>query len=171
MRRWFLKLAEYVGQASWKAENKLRLSSASRAWRTGYWRAKLGALGKGSHIYPHVVIHAPDKVWIGESVNIAEFVHMWGGGGIEIGDNVIIAAHVVITSQTHDKYAKIFRKTNKCLPVSIGDNCWIGSGAIILPGVHIGQGCIIGAQAVVTKDIPPHSIAAGVPAGLIEELP
>jgi maltose O-acetyltransferase len=95
---------------------------------------------------------------------------MWGGGGIEIGDNVIVASHTVITSETHNKYARLFRESTQCSPVSIGDNCWIGAGAIILPGVHIGQGCVIGAQAVVTRDIPPHSIVVGVPAHVIEEL-
>jgi maltose O-acetyltransferase len=170
MSRWLLRLAEYVGQASWKAESKLHIPSALRSWRTGYWRAKLGAFGEGSHIHAQVIIHSPDKVRIGKNVNIVEFVHMWGGGGIEIGDNVIVASHTVITSETHNKYARLFRESTQCSPVSIGDNCWIGAGAIILPGVHIGQGCVIGAQAVVTRDIPPHSIVVGVPAHVIEEL-
>jgi len=64
------------------------------------WSALLAGFGGGSQIYPYVVIHSPDKVKVGSRVSIAEFVHMWGGGGITIGDNVIIASHAVITSQT-----------------------------------------------------------------------
>ncbi|MBI5492385.1 MAG: acyltransferase [Deltaproteobacteria bacterium] len=144
--------------------------NALSAFRSAYWQSRLASFGEGSHIYPNVVINSPEKVRIGRRVNIVNFVHMWGGGGIEIGDNTIIASHVVITSQTHDKYSKIFRDSNKMAPVIIGRNCWIGSGAIILPGVSIGEGCVIGAQAVVTKDIEPRSVIVGVPARLLEKL-
>ena len=54
------------------------------------------------------------------------------------------------------------------LPVKIGDDVWIGGRVIILPGVTIGNGCIIGAGAVVTKDIPPYSVAVGVPAKVVK---
>ncbi|MEE1104690.1 MAG: DapH/DapD/GlmU-related protein, partial [Ruminococcus sp.] len=53
-------------------------------------------------------------------------------------------------------------------PVTIGDDCWIGRRVMILPGVHIAEGCVIGAGAVVTKNIPPYSVAAGVPARVIK---
>ena len=55
-------------------------------------------------------------------------------------------------------------------PVKIGDNCWIGSGAIIFPGVEIGDGSIIGAQTVVTKNVPPNSVFIGIPGKVIENL-
>lgn len=142
----------------------------SRAYRLGFWRYRLAAFGEGSHIYPNVVIHTPEKVRIGANVNIAEFVHLWGGGGIEIGNNTIVASHAVITTQSHEKYARIFRDSSKMAPVRIEANCWIGAGAIILPGVCIGEGSIIAAQAVVTKDVEPYTIVAGVPARLLERL-
>ncbi|HUJ79555.1 MAG TPA: acyltransferase [Nitrospiria bacterium] len=133
-----------------------------------YWRNRLGAFGDGSHIYPHVVIHAPEKVRLGSRVNIAEFVHIWGGGGVEIGNNAIIASHVVITSQTHDTHAAIYRDSQKMMPVYIGAGSWIGAGAIILPGVRIGDEAIVGAQSVVTSDVAPRSVVAGIPARKIE---
>jgi maltose O-acetyltransferase len=135
-----------------------------KSYRLAYWKCRLCSLGEGSHIYPNVVIHCPEKVRIGKRVNIAEFVHIWGGGGVDIGDNVIIASHVVITSQTHNKYAKVFRDSKEISRVYVEPNCWIGAGAIILPGIRIGEGSIIGAQAVVTKDVAPGSMMVGVPA-------
>jgi acetyltransferase-like isoleucine patch superfamily enzyme len=86
---------------------------------------------------------------------------MWGGGGIEIGSNTLIASHSVITSQTHDKKALDYSKTIINKPIKIGNRVWIGSGAIILPGVTIGDGAIVGAGSVVTKDVPPDTIVTG----------
>ncbi len=87
-----------------------------------------------------------------------------GRGGVEIGDNVMIASHTVITSLTHDPNAEIYRKTLIKKKVIIKNNVWIGAGAIILPGVTIGDGAVIAAGSVVTKDVPSKTIVAGVPA-------
>lgn len=139
--------------------------------RYAYYKARLKHLGKNVYIYPNVVIHQPEKVVIGDNVVIAEFVHIWGGGGVEIGDDTIIAAGTIITSLTHDKYSlhnnKRYRDTLIKKPVKIGKNVWIGSGVIILPGVSIGDNSIIGAGAVVTKDVESNQIVAGVPAKVI----
>ncbi len=132
------------------------------------WRMKLGECGAGTYIFPYVVIHSPANVLIGSKVNIAEFVHMWGGGGISIGNDVLIASHTVITSQTHDVYAKLFRKTMISKEVIIEDNVWIGAAAIILPGITIGTGSIVAAGSVVTKDVSAGTIVAGVPARVIK---
>lgn len=56
-------------------------------------------------------------------------------------------------------------------PVKIGDDCWIGGNVVILPGVTIGEGCTIGASSVVTKDIPPFSVAVGSPCKVIKTIP
>lgn len=166
--RLLLRFADRWGRKWARFENSTEGRDALRRFRIAYWQARLGAFGDGSHIYPHVVVHAPGKVRIGRRVNIAEFVHIWGGGGVEIGDDVIIASHTVITSQTHDPAAKVFRDSHVMAPVRIGANCWIGAGAIVMPGVTIGPGSIVGAQAVVTRDVAPGSIVAGVPAKALE---
>jgi len=89
-----------------------------------------------------------------------------------IGKNVMIAPEVIMYSQNH----KIDRVDipmceqgfGEIEPITIGDDVWIGRRVMILPGVHIGDGCIIGAGAVVAKDIPPYSIAIGNPAKVIK---
>jgi maltose O-acetyltransferase len=162
-----LRILDAVGRAC-------RLDGLLRVIRQARWKARLADLGEGTVIYPSVVIHNPLQVRVGARCAIAEFVHMWGGGGrapgIAIGDDVIIASHAVITSLTHDKAADCFRQTTLRAPVVIEDNVWIGSGAIILPGVTIGRGSVIGASAVVTKDVPERSVVVGVPARVVEKL-
>ncbi len=141
----------------------LRLGFVRRLVRNAWWKARLQAMGDESTIYPFVMIHEPEHVRIGARCAIAEFVHIWGSGGITIGNDVLIASHAAITSVTHDPKARCFRETTVRKAVEIGDNVWIGAGAIILPGISIGMGSIIGAGAVVTKSVPPGTLIVGVP--------
>jgi len=133
-------------------------------WSHAVWRARLGALGPHSRIYPEVVIHSPGCVHIGDHVEIVEFGHIWGGGGVTIGDRTVIASHTVITSQTHDPEAPDYGQSRVAKPVTIGANVWIGAAAVILPGVTIGDGAIVGAGSVVTRDVAPGAVVMGVPA-------
>lgn len=74
-------------------------------------------------------------------------------------------------TETHDKAIQPRREgIVYARPVSIGDDCWIGLGATVLPGVTIGNGCTIGAGSLVTKNIPAFSVAYGVPARVVEEV-
>ena len=93
-------------------------------------------------------------------------------GPVTIGKNVMMGPEVIIFTHDHE-----FSRTDIPImdqgngpvkPVSVGDDCWIGRRVMIMPGVHIGNGCVIGAGAVVTKDIPPYSVAEGVPARVIK---
>lgn len=145
----------------------LRFPAILNALRCGYWRGRLRSLGPGSSVRSHVIIRHPESVDIGCNVSLNEFVHIWGGGGVSIGDDTLIATQVVITSQTHDTAAPMFRDSLVQLPVVIGSNVWIGSGAVVLPGLCIGDGSVVAAGAVVTTDVPPNAIVAGVPARLI----
>lgn len=95
---------------------------------------------------------------------------------IEIGNNVRITSGVKIT--THDggmwvlrnMRPDLFENADKFGRVKIGDNCHIGMNVMIMPGVTIGENCIVGAGAIVTHDIPPNSIAVGIPARVIESI-
>ena len=114
----------------------------------------------------------PGRVSVGEKVNIGTFSFLAGYGGLSIGDNCAIASHVVITTYRHlfsDKTVPIRDQEVEFGPVAIEDDVWIGTHALIMPGVRIGGGSVIAAGAVVTKDVPPRSIAAGVPARVIKE--
>lgn len=131
-------------------------------------------LGGGILVSPGVclsdgAILAPygGDIRIAENVFIGPYCVLYGHGGLTIGRDTMIAAHTVIIPSNHsfadpDQTISNQRATN--LGITIGADVWIGCGARILDGVSIGDGCVIGAGAVVTKSLPPYSIALGVPA-------
>jgi len=132
-------------------------------------KSRLKSYGKAVDIQLPVVIKNPYNVEIGNNVSIASFVHIWGGGSVKIGNNVLIASHVAIVSETHDYDSTNIYSTHKIAPVLIESNTWIGSHAVILPGVTIGEGAVIGAGSIVTKNVEPFSIVAGIPAKLVKK--
>ncbi|RZK39372.1 MAG: acyltransferase [Pedobacter sp.] len=110
------------------------------------------------------------KIKINENTFLGEYVIFYGHGGIEVGSNTLIAMHTCIVSSNHSvpNQSKLIRDQNDLiLPVKIGDDVWIGAGVKILGGVTIGNGCVIGAGSVVTKNLPPYSIAMGIPAKVV----
>ncbi len=94
------------------------------------------------------------------------------GAPVTIGDDVMFAPAVHISTATHPLNAK--QRTDgleRALPVNIGDRVWIGMGANILPGVTIGDNAVIAAGAVVVKDVAPNTVVAGVPAQYVRDVP
>ena len=90
-------------------------------------------------------------------------------GGIILEDRVLIAPRVNLITINHTIDPKKRRDTES-KPIHICENVWIGTGATVMPGVTIGENSIIAAASVVTKDIPPNVIAAGVPAKVIKKI-
>lgn len=115
---------------------------------------------------------------IGKNVQINDYVHIAAGESIVIGNNVLIASKVFITDLNHGKYSNQMSDSPLSLPndraiytnpVIIEDNVWLGENVCVLPGCLIGFGSVIGALSVVTKNIPPNSIAVGNPAKVIKQ--
>lgn len=125
--------------------------------------------GNNISLYFPLTIEARFNVSIGNNSAISTYCHIWGAGGVKIGNDVLIAAHCCITSQTHDTSCEILRGRMIFKKVVIEDNVWLGYNVIVLPGVTIGTGSVIGAGSVVTRDIPPYSIAVGNPARVIKK--
>lgn len=121
-------------------------------------------------IYFPVFISNMENLKIGENCAINSFVHIWAIEKVIIGENSMIAAHVQISTSTHDYYHRPYRGKRIDKPITIGKNVWIGSGAIIMPGVTIGNNAVIGAGSVVTKNIPENTMAYGVPAKVVKNL-
>ena len=124
-------------------------------------------IGENSIIYNQLTVVRPKNVTIGKNVTVMNGVLMMSAGGITIEDNVMIAANVQLISNNHDPYD---RYVITCKPILIKEGAWIGAGATILPGVTIGKYAIIGANSLVSKNIPDYGVAVGSPAKVIKYL-
>lgn len=160
-------------KAHFEYAGKISIGHQCRIARQALVRANTDDLmgirfGNGVSIQENVLINANrGHVTIGNNSWLGPCSVVYGNGGVQIGNDVMVASHCAINTVSHN-----FGKTDipmnaqgtYCDPVIIEDDVWIGTAAVILQGVRIGQGSIIGAGAVVTKSIPPYSIALGVPA-------
>lgn len=111
------------------------------------------------------------SITIRENVFVGPYTVIYGHGGVMIGKDTLISMHCRILSSNHtipDKNGRIRSKPDILLPVTIGEDVWLGAGATVLGGVTVGDGCVVGAGAVVTKDLPPYSVAVGVPAKVVK---
>ncbi len=123
-------------------------------------------LGRYSSIHMGVFINK-NNIVIGENCAINRKCYLDGRGGIYIGDNVSISPEVQLITADHDIDSEYFEYNER--PIYINDYVWIGTRAIILPGVTIGKGSVIAAGSVVTKDVPPYCVYGGVPAKYIKK--
>jgi acetyltransferase-like isoleucine patch superfamily enzyme len=104
---------------------------------------------------------------LGLNCTVNPYCILYGHGGLKLGDYVHIAAHVVLIPANHrfdSRTVPIASQGLEAEGIVIEDDVWIGTGARILDGCHIGRGAVVGAGAVVTRDVAPYSIIAGVPA-------
>ncbi len=122
---------------------------------------------KGSIIYGRVEIRAPRGVSIGEGSSIGHDSILDGRGGLRIGSSVNLSSGVWIWTSEHDVNSPGFSGTSA--EVVVEDYVWLGGRVIVLPGVTVGKGAVVASGAVVTKNIAPYDIVAGVPAKKIGE--
>jgi len=147
---------------------RLRVVTRLRGW---HYSKLLAHAGENLVISDKVRINKPQMVSVGDNCYLGSGVQLYPWNApITIGNNVLVAAGVRMITRKH-VFADIDRPMREQgysnAPIVIEDDVWIGFQAIILPGVTIGKGSIIGANAVVTKDVAPNSIVGGVPARLI----
>ena len=115
--------------------------------------------------------NAVGDVVIGDHTRIG--LHNTVIGPVKIGNHVNLAQGITITALNHnfkDADKRIDEQGISTAPVTIGDDIWIGANAVVLPGVTIGDHSVVAAGAVVTKDVPPRSLVAGVPARIINQI-
>lgn len=123
-----------------------------------------------SWIQPRVIIVHSDRISVGSHFGVNSGTYINGVGGLEIGSHVLIGSNVTISSGQHPiegRHPEIFSRQSIPRKITIGDDVWIGAGAVIMPGVKIANGTVIGANAVVTKDTPEYSVVAGAPAKVL----
>ncbi len=129
-------------------------------------------IGNFTYVGERVYIAGDSELHIGENcfIGVGSIINV--REKVEIGDNTALAgAYVQIwTHSTWMEEIKGYNVKNKILPVKIGNNCYVGAGAIILPGVKVGNGSVIGAGAVVTRSIPSRELWVGIPARFVKKI-
>ncbi len=164
-----------------------------RSHGSGRWqREELGSLGTGSVLEDDVLVFTPGSVHVGADVYVGhlaifkaypegslvlgdgcwvgEQTYMNSAGGITLGTDVGVGIGVRIISSMHEEEGRqvpILHARIGLAPVVVGDDCDLGVGSILLPGVTLGRGVQVGAGAVVTSDLPDYAVAAGVPARVL----
>ena len=123
-------------------------------------------VGNGCVIRRGVYLGSPNELELGNGSFIGR-ANLYCTGGVKIGRNVNISDGVVIITAKHDINSPAFEA--KYEPIRIDDWAWIATNAIVLAGVTVGEGAVVAAGAVVTKDVPPYSVVGGTPAKIIGE--
>ena len=126
-------------------------------------------LDESTTVLPPLNIDYGKPVSIGKRCFIQQCCTFFGRGGIEIGDDVFIGPKCNLITINHDVNPDN-RSATYGKPIKIEDKVWLGINATVLPGVTLGYGCIVGANSVVTKDVPPMTIVAGNPARIIKKI-
>ena len=143
-------------------------------------------IGDGCFFGPGCRIEAWDRygerqydptIEIGNAVRVNSTCHIGAINRIVIGDSCLLGSHVFITDHAHGRFTPddvMIHPSDRELyskgEVVIGERCWLCENVTVLPGVHIGKGCVIGAGSVVTRDVPDYSMAAGNPARVVRRL-
>lgn len=157
-------LSNRLGRIIWNLFSFLFFRYSPRPFHK--WRALLlkcfGAkVGRDVHVYPGVEIWAPWNLELADECGIANGVILYSQGKIIIGRRAVISQGAHLVTGTHDYSDAGFPLITK--PIYIGDYAWVATEAFIHPGVTIGAGCVIGARAVVQKDMPAWMVCAGHP--------
>ncbi len=176
------------GWAAIEARVRLRFAGNIRLSHGVYLdeQTYLHAAPGGIHIGPNtLVMHGailhvynfrdlPDAgIWIGQDCLIGEYSVIRGQGGVRIGDRVYTSPHTQLLAVNHvfdDASRPFVEQGITASGIVVNDDVWIGAGAIVTDGVTVGEGSIIAAGAVVTRDVPPHTVVAGVPASPIKAI-
>lgn len=146
-----------------------RILTSIPSWTIRKFFLKIGGvkIGKGSHIDMSCFFHSVRNISIGDYSHINQSCFIDGRGDLFIGNSVSISYYSKLCTGGHDPMSRDFKGDHR--PIKIEDYVWIGVSAIVLKGVTIGEGAIVAAGSVVTKDVEPYSIVAGVPAKKIGE--
>jgi putative colanic acid biosynthesis acetyltransferase WcaF len=157
-------LKNRLGRLAWNITNILLFKYSPKpfhAWRSFLLHIFGAKVGKGIHVYPGVKIWAPWNLILGDECGIGNGAILYSQGKISIGKRVVISQGAHLCAGTHDYTQVGFPLITN--PIVIEDHVWVAAEAFIHPGITIGEGSVVGARSVVTKDMPAWMVCAGFP--------
>lgn len=150
----------------WRVFNLLLFGWCGNSLRQLLLRIFGAKIGSGCLICRGVVVYAPWNLEMGEMVCIGPHCEIYNKAKIIIGSGVVVSQDAYLCTASHDVASRKMALVTKAIKVQ--DNVWIAARASILPGVTIGEGVVVGACAVVAKDVPPWSVVVGNPASVVK---
>ena len=136
-------------------------------WRRFLLRCFGARIGRGAHPYPRCRIWAPWNLTMGDSSCLGNDVDCYSVAPIVLGAHSIVSQYAYLCTATHDYRDPDFPLMAE--PITIGDHAWVAAGALIGPGVKVGEGAVVGARSVTFDDVPPWVVVAGNPARKIKD--
>lgn len=137
------------------------------SWRSFLLRCFGAKVGNGVHVYPGVKIWAPWNLELDDECGIANGAILYSQGKITIGKRAVVSQGSHLCAGTHDYTLPGFPLITR--PIFISDHAWVAAESFIHPGVTIGEGCVVGARSVVTKNMPAWMVCAGHPCKPLKE--
>jgi len=136
-------------------------------WWRNLWLRLFGAkIGRGVHVYPSACIWQPWFLEMGDYSCLANSVDCYSAAVISIGRNAVVSQGAYLCAASHDISSLFFELEAR--PIVIGDNVWVAARSVVLPGVRLGEGAVVAAGAVVSRDVDPWVVVAGNPARSIK---
>lgn len=137
------------------------------SWRSFLLRRFGAEIGADVHVYPGAIIWAPWNLKIDDEAGIASGAILYSQGQISIGKKAVISQGAHLCAGTHDFTLAGFPLVTR--PIVIGDHVWIAAEAFVHPGVTIGEGTVVGARSVVTRNLPAWKVCSGFPAVILKD--
>ena len=141
-----------------------------RFLRKALIKASIQKCGAKLRVYGSVRISGHHNVIIGDRCALNHGVMIMARGGVKLGNDVVISPGVILTTDSLDNSIKALPRVHTSKPIVIKDGAWIGSRAILLPGVTVGCNAVIAAGSIVREDVPENALVAGVPAKIKKKI-
>jgi len=132
-------------------------------------KSKMKACGSNVKLRPGVRVYFPENVVLGDHIVLNYDTIVMGQGGVTIGDFCVLGPKSMLVTVTHQAET-LYYGNAVYQPITLATNVWIGAGAILLPGISVGENSVVGAGSVVTRDVEPNSVVAGVPAKKLKSI-
>lgn len=136
-------------------------------WRALVLRAWGAKVGRRTHVYAGAKIWAPWQLTLGDDSCIGDGADIYNVAPITLGPRAVVSQDAFLCTASHDHRLDDFPLTTA--PIVLGAKAWVAARAIVLMGVTLGDGAVAAAGSVVTKDVPPDSVAAGNPAKIVRQ--
>jgi putative colanic acid biosynthesis acetyltransferase WcaF len=137
-------------------------------WRSFLLRCFGARLGKGCHIYASAKIWAPWNLECGSWACIANDAEIYNPATVFLGERAVVSQGAFLCAASHDYADPAFPLIHGAIVV--GNRAWVAARAVVLMGVKIGEGSVIGAGSIVTKDVPPNTVCVGNPARVVKQI-